>query len=186
MEIRQRLLDHPFYRAWTMGEITRGQLGAYHQSYAEFIKQVPVYWERIVRGFRLDSPEAQEVVAEELSHIGLWEEWGRNLQQSATAPGMEDVCREFDSFTPSQLLGALHAFEIQQPEVARTKKDGLLRFYGFREEELKYFDEHENEAKHITFGTRLADTHADRREFEEGFARGAEVVYRSLDRFVDC
>lgn len=186
MEPRQRLLDHPFYRAWTKGEITRDQLGAYHRSYAEFIRQVPVYWERVVLAFDEQAPGGREIVAEERSHIALWEEWGEDFPATGTAPGMSDVCREFDRLTPSQLLGALHAFEVQQPEVARTKRDGLLRFYGFRGEQLRYFDEHENEAKHIAFGSRMAETFADRKEFEAGFARGAEVVYHSLDRFVVC
>lgn len=88
-----------------------------------------------------------------------------------------------DRMTPSELLGALQSFEMQQPEVAATKKEGLLRHYGFLTDDLRYFDEHQREELHIAYGRSLADRFADPAEFDSGFASGSELIYHSLDEF---
>jgi hypothetical protein len=59
-----------------------------------------------------------------------------------------------------------------------------LTHYGFEEGDLGYFDEHQKEEGHIAYGRSLAERYADGKEFEAGFARGAELVYASLDGFV--
>jgi pyrroloquinoline quinone (PQQ) biosynthesis protein C len=97
---------------------------------------------------------------------------------------MEKTIAAFDAMPASRLLGAIHAFELQQPEVAATKKEGLLRHYGFRPDRLTYFDEHLNEEKHIAYGLGLAERYVDPAEFSEGVRSGAALVYDSLDEFV--
>jgi len=184
MNVQPRLLDHPFYQAWTRGEVTREQLAIYHRSYAEFIQRMPDFWQRVVDAFQQETTPARDVVQDEKEHIPLWELWGKRLNPPEAHPTMQPVIDAFDGMTPSQLLGALQAFEIQQPEVARTKKEGLLRFYGYRAEDLLYFDEHQLEERHISYGKWLAWNLADREEYQEGFKRGAELVYRSLDSFI--
>jgi pyrroloquinoline-quinone synthase len=184
MNVQPRLLDHPFYQAWTEGEVPREQLAAYHRSYAEFIRQIPAYWQKVVDAFQQDTRRGSGIVQDETEHIDLWELWGKELNPPSVVPDMREVTDAFESMTPSMLLGALQAFEIQQPEVARTKKEGLLRHYGCREEDLLYFDAHEQEEKHIAYGSWLADNFADRKEFNEGLTRGASLVYSSLDKFV--
>ena len=86
---------------------------------------------------------------------------------------------------PSELLGAIHSFEVQQPEVAKTKKEGLLNHYGFSEADTTYFDEHMNEAEHIEYGRKLANDFAVKSDFEKGFSRGSEIFYNALDRFLN-
>ena len=85
---------------------------------------------------------------------------------------------------PSELLGAIHSFEIQQPEVAKTKKEGLLKHYNIDESKTKYFDEHMNEEEHIAYGKMLSQKFADKSDFEKGFKRGSEIFYYALDRFM--
>ncbi len=184
MSVHPRLLDHPFYQAWNRGEISTETLSAYHQSYGEFIKRFPSFWQRVVDTFQEDLPRGASIVGEESEHIPLWEQWGSHLSPPHSFPRMTELVDVFDHMTPSQLLGAIQAFEIQQPEVARTKKDGLRRFYGLREIDLAYFDEHLDESEHIAYGSWLGENFADRKEFNEGFEQGAELIYRSLDRFI--
>jgi hypothetical protein len=166
------------------GEIPVERLAAYHSSYHEFISRVPLYWQRVVEAFEPGFPGEHHVVREERHHILLWEEWGRRLKPPTVVPRLKSLLDSLDAMTPSELLGALQAFEVQQPEVARTKKEGLMAHYGFRSEDLAYFDEHQKEEGHIAYGRSLAARYADSKEFDEGFARGAELVYRSLDSFV--
>ncbi len=184
MSVHPRLLDHPFYQAWNRGEISTEALSAYHRSYGEFIKHFPSYWQRVVNAFQQDLPRGASIVDEEFQHVPLWELWGRYLSAPPSYPGLEQLLDAFDRMTPSELLGAIQAFETQQPEVARTKREGLRRFYGIQEEDLVYFDEHLDEKNHIAYGSWLGENFADRREFNEGFERGAELIYRSLDGFV--
>jgi pyrroloquinoline-quinone synthase len=184
MTVQPRMLNHPFYQAWSRGEVSRETLAAYHRSYADFIQEIPSYWQVVVNAFQPDLPQGSTIVQEERDHILLWETWGRDLATPDEFPKLQPIMNAFSAMTPSQLLGAIQAFEMQQPEVARTKKEALVRHYGFSEGALEYFDEHVMEEKHIAYGTWLAEQFADRREFEEGFARGAELAYRSLDAFV--
>jgi pyrroloquinoline-quinone synthase len=182
MILQHSLLNHPFYQAWSHGTVTRGQLARYARSYAEFIAAMPAYWTRIGQEFAVDT---SAIVAEETQHVALWERWSAQLPQPADFPRMTEVLETFAACNASELLGAVHAFEIQQPGVARTKKDGLLAHYGFAEADTVYFDEHLNEQAHIDFGANLATTKADPVALQNGFNRGAKVVYHSLDLFGD-
>lgn len=183
MELKYKLLDHPFYQAWTMGEVTPEQLSAYHKSYNEFITEMPKYWSKIAEAFG-QKEDAQYIIDEEAAHIDLWAKWQNKLPEVNSFPRMETVMNAFENMTPSELLGAVHAFEIQQPEVAKTKKEGLIKWYGFNENETTYFDEHMEEEDHIAFGSKLATNFANKEEFVRGFDKGAELVYNGLDLFL--
>jgi len=185
MTVRPRLLDHPFYTAWTRGEISQPTLAAYHRAYGEFIRQIPSFWETVVNALHPNDPLGASVIQDETDHILLWEEWGDTLTPPETVPTLTGLTAELQRMSPSGLLGALQAFETQQPEVARTKREGLLAHYGFERATLRYFDEHEREEDHIRYGGRLAAASADPEEFQNGLHRGAEIFYRSLDVFVD-
>jgi pyrroloquinoline quinone (PQQ) biosynthesis protein C len=183
VSVQPRLLDHPFYTGWMAGEIPVSSLAAYHSSYDEFIRKVPGYWQRVVDAFQPGVPGVSSVVEEERYHVRLWELWGRRLTHPESFPRLNTLIDSLDAMTPSALLGALQAFEMQQPEVARTKKQGLISHYGFTDGELRYFDEHQKEEVHIAYGRFLAERYACKEEFEAGFRDGAELVYRSLDSF---
>jgi pyrroloquinoline-quinone synthase len=183
MEIRPRLLEHPFYQAWTCGQLSADQLARYHRGYARFIERFPSYWRSVVDAF---SPgvTGEWVVREERDHIDLWHRWGSAFPARGETPDMAGVLTAFDAMCPSRLLGAIHAFEVQQPEVARTKKDGLLRHYRVSPDSLSYFDEHMHEEQHIAYGLSLASRHADPVEFAEGVRQGATLIYEALDVFL--
>jgi len=186
MELKYRLLDHPFYQAWTAGEVTKDQLSKYHKSYAEFIELMPQYWDKINKAFNQDTDLAKEVVADEKSHIPLWANWSNKLPATEGHPRMTEVIEGMNNMTPSELLGAVQAFETQQPEVAETKKAGLLEFYGFDEGDTKYFDEHMEEEEHINYGTMLKEKYANQEEYKAGFDKGSELFYNGLNLFVNC
>ena len=183
MSVQPRLLDHAFYRGWMKGEIPVETLAAYHRSYREFISRVPGYWQSVVDAFLPDFPGEHPVVREERHHVLLWDEWGRRLPPPGDFPLLSSLCGSLDAMTPSELLGALQAFEVQQPEVARTKKEGLMTHYRFEEGDLAYFDEHQKEEGHIAFGAGLASRFADQGEFAAGIGRGALLCFNSLDSF---
>lgn len=182
MQLKCKLLEHPFYQAWTMGEVTADQLSAYHKSYNEFIHEMPNYWSKIATAFN-QSEQAKDVIEDEAAHIDLWAKWEGKLPEVKSFPKMSDVLTGFANMTPSELLGAVHAFEIQQPEVAKTKKEGLLKWYGFNEKDTTYFDEHMEEEEHIQFGKTLYENFANKEEFQKGFEKGSELLYDGLSLF---
>ena len=139
MELKYRLLDHPFYKSWSDGTVTREQLAKYAASYAEFIGKIPDYWKKVISEFVPRSLVGKIVINEERKHIQMWDNWYSHLEPAVDFPKMSEFLSNFEKMNSSQLLGALHAFEIQQPEVATTKKMGLLQYYGFQEKELVYF-----------------------------------------------
>jgi pyrroloquinoline-quinone synthase len=185
MTLRKKLLDHPFYQAWTEGKITNEQLSVYADAYLGLIEKIPYFWEKSIKGLGVKNPVTDEVITDELSHIPMWKKWSEKLQMNGAKQNLDDLVSELDGMNASELFGAIHSFEVQQPEVAKTKKDGLIKFYGFDSSDLKYFDEHMNEEKHIKFGADIAKQYANQESFKEGFERGSELFYYGLDRFLN-
>ena len=185
MILKHKLLEHPFYQAWGKGEITKEQLSSYAASYNEFISMVPEFWNIVISTFDSKSKDGLKILKDENSHIGLWQKWSEKLPVTVQYPSMNNEINAFANMNPSELLGAIHAFEIQQPEVAMTKKEGLMKHYGFEESDLIYFDEHINEAEHIKYGDSLAKNFANYSDFERGFEKGSEIIYKSLDKFIN-
>ncbi|MDD5362639.1 MAG: iron-containing redox enzyme family protein [Ignavibacteria bacterium] len=184
MKLKFRLLDHPFYQKWSKGEITEHQLADYAHSYYDFVSMMPNYWAKIIESLGVADKISLNVIKEEDEHVKLWEDFMRKYK-CAIFTGMDDLNEAFSSMNPSELLGAIHAFEIQQPEVAKSKIEGLKKYYGFKEGETEYFDEHLDESEHINLGEKIANECSDRSDFERGFNRGSELVYFALDRFLN-
>jgi pyrroloquinoline-quinone synthase len=183
MHPEKRLLDHPFYEAWERGDVTTDQLADYAAAYQTFMDRVPGYWKRVLDGLSVEDPRGDAVVAEEREHADLWAAWRADLPETADAPALTVLFEALDGMSPSELAGALHAYETQQPAVAETKKAGLVEHYGFAADELAFFDEHVDEDEHIAFGAEIREEHADAAAFDRGFRQGAEAVYHSLDAF---
>jgi len=136
------LNEHPFYRAWREGTLPRAKLAEYAAEYAPFIGVIELGWRSI------GLVEHAEV---ERQHARLWDEFRQALGPSALAPCaclqarhlVDEVGRSFAD--PVEALGALYAFEAQQPSTARSKLDGLREHagsYGVPEEKSAYFRVH--------------------------------------------
>ncbi len=182
--MKLRLSEHPFYVLWKEGKLSLQDISNYAHAYVQLVEAIPTLWRKSLEGLGVKDELGEEIVAEEVHHISLWKDWMKKLPKPSKEISMRDVVEELESMEASELLGAIHSFEVQQPEVAKVKKDCLVKFYGFSEDELTYFDEHMNEQKHIEYARKLKNTYADKDAFEKGFQRGAEVFYRALDRFL--
>lgn len=185
MILKHRLLDHPFYQKWTSGEITLEQLSDYAHSYKELIGSIPGLWNKVLTGFEVDSKDSHKIVSDETEHIDLWNVWADKLNKPETIKSFANVIDELSEMTESELLGAIHAWESQQPEVAQTKMDGLKTHYGFIDADLEYFSEHLKEEEHIEFGLKLKEKKADSEQFNSGFEKGSKIFYNSLDMFIN-
>ena len=132
------LLKHPFYEAWSDGTLGKEALQLYASEYGNFIRLIPQGWLTI-------GDEATAL--EEKEHIELWDSFAHGLNTTISQPLLEKTCGLIEQteklFTkPAQALGALYAFEIQQPATSKSKLEGLKAHYSYPEDCEKYFKVH--------------------------------------------
>lgn len=132
------LLKHPFYQAWEKGELPVDALRTYAREYGAFIRQMPAGWETL---------NDTETANEEREHTALWQNFASGLNTSigeaqlpAAVTLVETSANLFAS--PATALGALYAFEVQQPETAKTKLVGLRKHYSLPVTVEPYFEQH--------------------------------------------
>mgnify|MGYP006291486993 CR=1 FL=1 len=183
MELKYKLLEHPFYRAWKDGSLTIDEISKYSHGYLRMVESIPRLWQTSLSGLGVEGSAPERIIAEEREHIGLWRKWMDQLPRPSKDIAMDDTIAKLLYMKPSEMLGAIHSFEVQQPEVANEKKNILMKFYGFNEDQLTYFDEHMNEEPHINFGSEVAEKFADREQYRRGIENGARIFYDALDKF---
>ena len=152
------LLNHPFYQAWSAGELPVDALKCYAREYGAFISTLPKGWETL---------NDSETAEEETEHIDMWADFadGLNTQVSeAQVPQVNTLLETADKlFSDGETaLGALYAFEAQQPETAKSKLAGLKAFYQLPEKVEPYFETHshnEHEAEKLL--ARIAELSPD-------------------------
>ena len=144
---RRSLLDHPFYRAWSAGELSIGDLRVYAAQYYHFEAEFPTLLSAIhsrcgdrgVRQSILDNLWDEE--HGEANHRSLWldfcEEIGLGRDEpEATEPlpatramleSYRSACRDR---TFQEGLAAVYAYEEQVPAVMVEKMRGLRDHFG--------------------------------------------------------
>jgi pyrroloquinoline-quinone synthase len=157
---RYDLLKHPFYQAWSKGELTREQLAFYGAQYGEHVSAFPTYLTRLHS--RLPEGSARKAIlanaAEEeingRSHADLWRQFVIGMSTGMTAQPargeiLDEVRELVETFkaiaersTLPETLGAFYAYESQVPRVAREKLAGLTKFYGADARTGEYFSLH--------------------------------------------
>ena len=140
------LLENPFYQAWSDGTLPRGVLCLYASEYGALISLMPSGWETLAD---------HEIAQEEREHLELWNDFAYGLGtevRQARIPQVKHLVttarRLFSE--PTAALGALYAFESQQPATAQSKLEGLKSYYNLPQTVEPYFEihshnEHESE-----------------------------------------
>lgn len=122
-----RLLDHPFYTAWRAGTLPTAAIASYAAEYGAFIAAIDQGWETVGQ---------HDHAAEEREHAVLWDRFAAEFGTATTGePAVPEVTallavarRLFAE--PASAIGALYAFEVQQPDTAGEKLAGLAEHYG--------------------------------------------------------
>ena len=132
------LLNHPFYQAWSTGELPLNALRSYAREYGAFISTVPDGWEAVGDA---------ETTAEEIEHIDLWADFATGLDTAvseAEIPQVKALVETANELFSERVtaLGALYAFEAQQPATAQSKLAGLKAFYQLPKTVEPYFETH--------------------------------------------
>jgi pyrroloquinoline-quinone synthase len=123
---RWNVLRHPFYRRWECGELTADDLAYYAAEYRHAV---------VALAELAKQSSAPEHAAEEAAHVTLWDAFAHSLDADLDRPPRleTEACVDAWPATGDELEGvaALYAIESAQPDISRTKLDGLLEHYGF-------------------------------------------------------
>ena len=153
------LLNHPFYKSWNEGKLTREIIKDYAEQYYQHVKAFPRY---ISATHSLcEDIEKRKILLENLNdeenrdadHPKLWKNFA--IAMGADAERIEEVKAEkytsdlIDNFfkygrsSYAEGLASLYTYERQVPEVADTKIKGLKQHYGVNSKEgLEFFETH--------------------------------------------
>ncbi|HEY0263391.1 MAG TPA: CADD family putative folate metabolism protein [Granulicella sp.] len=197
------LLQHPFYQAWSMGELTREELREYAAEYWHHVSAFPTYLSALHA--RLPDGEMRREVlrnlAEEegidadlsLPHSDLWMDFAmgmgadrRSVEGRPVQPEMASLMATFrelmQSAEPAAAMAALYAYESKVPAIAVTKADGLKKFYGTEGKAAKYFTLHQTaDVAHAAVWRGLIDAQlAKNPEAAEAALDAAEVAAKAL------
>ncbi|HEY2142287.1 MAG TPA: iron-containing redox enzyme family protein [Solirubrobacteraceae bacterium] len=203
-EVRSTIsvLEHPFYLRWSAGELSARELDLYSGEYRQAVVALADASARAAaqaagseheRGLLLHAEE-------EAAHVALWEEFARVAASRAPTEGdgagegghesslpracpplstTEDCVQAWTAGEDLlEHLAVLYAIEAGQPEVSRTKIEGLTTHYGYSAEgpAVEYFRLHEvRDVEHAH--------HA--RELIKELMDGAEDPGEQADRMVD-
>lgn len=135
----KELLEHPFYRAWNRGELSRATLADYAADYGTWIRAVSRGWERCGEN---------DHAREEEHHAALWGDFAGALGTEIPDRPRHRQVRDLVDVSEhlfarrSTALGALYAFEAQQPATSVTKLEGLRTHYPVDRAAERYFETH--------------------------------------------
>lgn len=198
---RYDLLKHPFYQAWSKGELTREQLAFYGAQYGEHVSAFPTYLTRLHS--RLPEGSARKAIlanaAEEeidgRSHADLWRQFANGMgAQPAKTEMLDEVRTLVETFkaiaeraTLPEALGAFYAYESQVPRVAQEKLAGLTKFYGADARTGEYFSLHITaDVQHSATWRNLIDKCVEQdpacaEQVLEGVEQAAKSLWKALD-----
>ena len=164
---RNGMLEHYFYKIkWNNGELSEEDMKLYIKEYFPLAKAVPglvaSIKERAVEK-RPDLLEAiEENLQEETEHIELWKRFAlsynisaEELENHTPHPKVQLAVKKLEALAEESFesgVAAMYAMELDLPAIAKTKKEGLCKWYNrpeSNEDAHIYFDEHLNEEEHF-------------------------------------
>src|SRR5436190_16244817 len=172
----KHLLTHPFYLAWTRGELSRAALADYARQYYHHVAAFPTYLSAVhakcddqpTRGQLLDNLMDEE--AGTPNHPELWLQFAEGLgvdkndviaseKWNETSNLIETFRAVCSKNSTAEGLAALYAYESQIPPVAEAKIKGLIEHYKMSNPAAyEYFSVHvEADREHSATERRLLD-----------------------------
>jgi len=156
---KYHLLNHPFYKSWNDGKLTREIIKDYAEQYYQHVKAFPRYVS--ATHSLCEDLDKRKILLENLQdeekdgadHPKLWKDFAVAI--GADSKKIEEVKKEkfttklIDNFfkqgrsSYEEGLASLYTYERQIPEIAETKIRGLKNHYGVTSKEgLMFFEVH--------------------------------------------
>lgn len=166
---RYNLLKHPFYTAWTAGELTREDLREYAAEYWHHVSAFPACLSALHS--RLEDGALRRMVAANLAdeegigspggrpHSDLWMDFAKGMgaseseiKQRSLQPETQRLISSFRQIaqesSPAAALAAFYAYESRVPAIAKEKAAGLKEHYGADSATTRYFTLHQTADVH--------------------------------------
>jgi pyrroloquinoline-quinone synthase len=157
---RYDLLKHPFYQAWSKGELTREDLREYASEYWHHVSAFPAYLSTLhsqlpdgkLRRVLLENLADEEGLEDGRPHSEMWMDFARGMGAPEAEVRERNVSNETRAMlahfraemhnSPATALAALYTYESRVPAIAKTKADGLKQHYGADDRTRRYFTVH--------------------------------------------
>jgi pyrroloquinoline-quinone synthase len=198
------LLKHPFYQAWSAGELTKEDLKFYAEQYYHQVSEFPTYLSalhsRLPEGsMRRDVlANAYEEECDGVAHSDLWLRFaegmgstGASIGKNSRVPEMNQLVNAFRALAKdapvAAAFGALFAYESQVPKIAAEKRNGLKQRYGADDCACSYFTLHEKaDIHHSNVWRKIISSLVEQdgrnaAEALDGVSRGAKALWTALD-----
>lgn len=195
----RHLLKHPFYQAWTKGELTAEMLKDYAIQYYNQVSSFPRFISRVHTA--CPEIEARKVLLENLvdeeihgtDHPALWMQFAEGMGAKREkvlndmplpeTKTMVDVYYDLAERDWRDGLCALYAYEYQVPEVSESKIDGLKKFYGVKDAKtLEFFKAHQvYDVEHANQVATLIEKYVEPEYAEKATKEAADALWKFLD-----
>ena len=185
------VLEHPFYQRWSAGELSADELARYSGQYRHATEAIARLSSAIADAAPGDERAAMRRHAdEEAAHIALWDGFvdavGGEIGAEPTPETIDcvDEWSESDGILPG--LVRLYAIESGQPQISKTKREGLAQHYGIGDGAgNEYFVVHEEtDLEHAAEGRAMIERHLDGAS-EDELVAVAESTFRANWRLLD-
>lgn len=186
---RCNVLDHPFYQRWSEGELTPEDLADYAGQYRHAVEAVAE-----VSGYvasELPDDTLQGHAREEVEHVALWDGFVEAVGGSVRARPNPETGECVEEWTRRDgaiaALARLYAVESGQPEISRTKLEGLARHYGIASGNgTVYFKLHSSrDVDHAAEGRVVLETLLETPEQEDRAVAAAEAAFAANWKLLD-
>ena len=192
---RWNVLEHSFYQRWSAGELTRDELACYAGEYRHAVVALADSLAEAARDAEPElRPELREHAFEEADHVSLWDAFAAELDARTDGAPRAETAECVESWTAGrdalEGLVATYTIEAGQPEISRTKLEGLVEHYALPEgPATEYFSLHaELDLEHAArsralIEERLPGADPDRLlELAEGALRGNWSLLDGVER----
>ena len=153
------LLNHPFYKSWNEGKLTREIIKDYAEQYYQHVKSFPRYISAThslcadIEKRKILLENLQDEENRDKDHPKLWRNFafamGSNKKEIESVKEEKFTSELIENFfkngraSYSEGLASLYTYERQIPEIAETKIRGLKNHYGVTSKEgLEFFEVH--------------------------------------------
>jgi len=204
------LLRHPFYQAWSMGQLTSEDLREYARVYYHHVDAFPKYLEAF--SARLEAGELRHAVKANMldelgaedatgrsgrSHSEIWLDFAEGVGAGRSMAGHEPVdevkgltayfTRVARQGTPGEALATFYAYESQVPRVAQEKARWLREAYSADERTCGYFTLHATADVHhsAVWRNRLQEWLAVNPDQEKAVLEAGEAAAKALWNALD-
>ena len=185
------VLEHPFYQRWSAGELTREELADYSGQY-RYATEAIARMSADVASAAPDSEKAglEAHSREEHDHIAMWDGFVEAVGGAVGAEPNPETLECVGAWTREdgfgRQLARLYAVESGQPEISKTKSEGLAAHYDIHDAPgNRYFTVHETmDVSHAEEGRKLIERYMN--DFDEDqMVAAAEEAFKANWRLLD-